>query len=157
MPAWGLWRLAGTAALAAALLALAGPVAAQAAPVGSVKTVQGQVRIVRAGAEHVAAPAFAVHEADEIVTGADGLTGISFDDQTLLSLGPSSRFVIERYVYAQGAGTAARFDSSLARGTLAVVAGKIARSAAEAMKVRTPNAVLGVRGTLFIVEVAGKP
>jgi hypothetical protein len=39
------------------------------------------------------------------------------------------------------------------RGSLAVVSGKIAKSNRDAMKVRTPNTLLGVRGTKFIVEV----
>jgi len=33
------------------------------------------------------------------------------------------------------------------------VSGKIAKSGRDAMQVRTPNSLLGVRGTRFIVEV----
>jgi hypothetical protein len=39
------------------------------------------------------------------------------------------------------------------RGTLAAVSGDIARSSPGAMKVKTPTAVLGVRGTTFAVQV----
>ena len=38
-------------------------------------------------------------------------------------------------------------------GTLAVVSGRIAKKAPQAMTVRTPSAVLGVRGTEFVVSV----
>jgi hypothetical protein len=44
-----------------------------------------------------------------------------------------------------------RFDAALARGTLAVVSGKIAKQAPDAMTVKTPAAILGVRGTEFVV------
>jgi len=138
------------------MIATAAPAAAQDMPVGSFKTVQGSVSIVRGGIEHRATPALAVRVADEIVTGRDGIAGLGFDDQTTLALGPSSRLVINQYVAPSG-GAAPRFESSLSRGMLAVTAGKIARSSADAMTVRTPNAVLGVRGTRFIVEVAAEP
>ena len=46
-----------------------------------------------------------------------------------------------------------RFDASLRQGTLAVVSGRIARQSKDAMKVHTPSAILGVRGTEFVVSV----
>ena len=48
---------------------------------------------------------------------------------------------------------AGRFDASLQRGTLAVVSGRLAKQSADAMTVRTPTAILGVRGTEFVVSV----
>jgi len=36
---------------------------------------------------------------------------------------------------------------------VAIVSGHIAKSAKDAMKVQTPSALLGVRGTRFVVEV----
>ena len=42
---------------------------------------------------------------------------------------------------------------SLNRGTLAVISGRIAKQSPEAMTVRTPTAILGVRGTEFVVKV----
>jgi hypothetical protein len=38
-------------------------------------------------------------------------------------------------------------------GTLAVISGRIASHSPDAMKVRTPTAILGVRGTKFLVQV----
>ena len=49
---------------------------------------------------------------------------------------------------------AGRFDTSLKKGTLAVVSGKMVKQSPDAMKVRTPAAIMGVRGTEFIVQVA---
>jgi len=43
--------------------------------------------------------------------------------------------------------------ADMRRGTLAVVSGDIARSSPGAMKIKTPTAILGVRGTTFAVQV----
>ena len=141
----------------ACILAGSVPVGAQELPIGRLRTVEGAVTLVRAGAELLAVRAMAIHRDDQIVTGPDGRAGVTFDDLTLLAIGPSSRFSVDRYARPGASPEAARFETTLTRGTLAVVAGKIARAHAEAMKVRTPNAVLGVRGTEFIVEVDGRP
>ena len=43
--------------------------------------------------------------------------------------------------------------STLSQGTLAVISGKMVKQSPEAMHVRTPSAIMGVRGTEFIVRV----
>jgi hypothetical protein len=48
---------------------------------------------------------------------------------------------------------AGKFDASLKKGTLAVVSGKIVKQSPGAMRVRTPAAIMGVRGTEFVVQV----
>ena len=45
-----------------------------------------------------------------------------------------------------------KFDATLRQGTLAVVSGKIAKQSPEAMTVRTPATILGVRGTEFVIS-----
>ena len=44
------------------------------------------------------------------------------------------------------------FESTLSRGKLAVVSGKIAKHGLDHMKVSTPTSILGVRGTEFLVD-----
>ena len=51
---------------------------------------------------------------------------------------------------------AGAFETTLRQGTLSVVSGKIAGQTPEAMKVRTPAAVLGVRGTEFLVRTVDR-
>jgi hypothetical protein len=90
--------------------------------------------------------------ADVVKTGADGSAGITMRDDSRLSIGPNSVLALERFDFDptthQG-----RFDSRLDRGTLAAVSGRLARQSPDAMTVRTPSAVLGVRGTEFVVAV----
>ena len=138
-----LWALAGFA------LAFA----ANASEVGQVKTAKGTVHLERGGQRVAAQPGTPVREGDLLVTGADGAAGLTFSDNSLLSVGPSSSLAIDRYAFDPTT-HAGRFDSTLRRGTLAGVSGKIVKQAPEAMRVRTPGAIMGVRGTEFAVRVS---
>lgn len=138
--------------LAAAVLALVSLVASAAPlPAGMLKRVEGEVKVLRGDQQITGVIGLPVFPADTIVTGRDGAAGITFDDNTLMSLGPSARFVIDRFQF-NSTTHEGRFESTLKRGRLAVVSGKIAKHEQDAMKVRTPSSVLGVRGTEFIVE-----
>lgn len=144
MQAWGLALLLGSCAASAA--------ADEAA--GMFKVVRGTVAVERQGASLPATVGMAVYQSDRIVTGADGSAGITFADNALLSLGPSSRLSLDRYAFDSTTYDGA-FETTLSGGKLAVVSGKIAHHQPDAMKVRTPSSILGVRGTKFLVEVNG--
>ena len=88
---------------------------------------------------------------DVVTTGVDGSVGITFLDNSLLSAGPNSVLAIERYAFNSTTHEGA-FESSLRKGTLSVVSGKIAKQSSDAMKVKTPSSILGVRGTEFLVQ-----
>lgn len=145
----------GCLAIAAALglVALAGFTAARADDVGQVKVSRGAVHIERAGQTLPAPVGTRVQQTDVIVTGADGAAGITFDDDSRLSVGPESRLAIERFAFDPTTHRGA-FDAALQRGTLSAVSGKITRQTPEAMKVRTPAAILGVRGTELLVRTS---
>jgi hypothetical protein len=128
---------------------------AQGTKIAQVKTASGQVTIARDGASLPAKIGDFLYEKDVIQTGADGGIGITFTDNTAMSTGPNSEVSLEEY----------RFDSSnfkgamltdMRKGTLAMVSGDIARSTPGAMRVKTPTAILGVRGTRFAVQVEGE-
>lgn len=137
------------AAAVAMTASMAGPLPAQEA--GHVKVSRGAVQIERAGQKVPAAIGAVVQAGDVVSTGADGSVGITFLDNSLLSAGPNSVLAIDRFAFDSTThqGT---FESSLRKGTLAVVSGKLAKQSPEAMKVKTPAAVLGVRGTEFLVR-----
>ena len=86
------------------------------------------------------------------MTGKDGRIGVTFIDNTRFSVGPNSRIAVSQFEYDRTRQRGA-FVTQVDRGSLAVVSGKIAKSGRDTMKVRTPNSLLGVRGTRFIVEV----
>ena len=124
-----------------------------AADVGEVKTVNGSAFIEREGARHPAKVGQQVRQSDRLVTGADGSVGVTFLDNTLVSAGPNSTLVIDTYRF-DSTTHAGKFDASLQRGSLAVISGKMVKQSPDAMRIRTPSSVLGVRGTEFVVKVA---
>ena len=122
--------------------------------VGQIKSAKGAVHIERAGQKLPATVGEKVLQSDTVVTGADGSVGITFIDNSLLSAGPNSTLTIEHFAFDPTTHGGA-FDTRLSRGTLSVVSGKIAKQTPGAMTVKTPAAILGVRGTEFVVRAEG--
>lgn len=127
-------------------------VPALAAEAGRVKVSKGEVQIERDGKRLAAPVGTMIHARDTVKTGSDGSVGITFQDNSLLSAGPNSELVIERFVF-DSTTHKGEFDTALKKGTLAVVSGKIVKQSPEAMRVKTPAAIMGVRGTEFVVKV----
>ena len=142
----------GLRILVAVAFTLAFAVTALAAEIGRIKTARGEVSVERAGSAQPGTVGLRLLTSDIVKTGADGAVGITMDDESLLSAGPNSVLVLEQYAFDPNTGKG-RFDTSLNRGTLVVISGRIAKqSPPDAMTVRTPAAVLGVRGTSFAVS-----
>lgn len=134
------------------LVALAaGSAAAQVA--GYVKTVSGQASIVTAGKQMAAQPGTPLSIGDVVRTGADASLGITLKDNTMLSFGPSTTFTLESFLFAPAQG-GLQLGGSLGAGSLHYVSGAIARLKPEAVKIKTPTGIIGVRGTRFVAVVA---
>ena len=134
-----------------ALIALLGA-NAQAADIGQIKVSRGNVAIERGGVALRGDAGTRVQGSDVVKTGSDGAVGITMTDNSLLSAGPNSVLVLDRYEF-DSTTDQGRFDASLRRGTLAVVSGRLAKQSPDAMTLTTPSAILGVRGTEFVVTV----
>ena len=132
------------------LLGLAGPVCANDS--GIVKTVRGQVRIERDSGNLEAKVGDPVQERDRVIVQGGSSIGISMSDETLLSIGPNSTMVINKYSY-NPVTREGQVETSILKGTLRYVTGLIGQANPEAIKVMTNTATIGLRGTEFIVEV----
>ncbi len=89
------------------------------------------------------------YKSDVIQTDSNSSVGISFPDGTALNLVSSTRIVLNECTYdANSTSNAALI--SLVQGTFAFVAGKVAHSGD--MKIETPVATVGVRGTTGWVQ-----
>ena len=141
------------AMILAAVLAFAGP--AMAADVGLIKVSKGNVQVERAGAKMPAAIGMGLQASDVIVTGADGSAGVTFTDNSLVSVGPNTVFAIDKYSF-DSTTHQGEFEGNLKQGRLAAVSGKMVKQTPESMKIRTPSAIMGVRGTEFLVQVDEK-
>ena len=121
--------------------------------VGQIKVMAGTVYLERDGKRVPAQVGMAVRQSDSLITGFDGTAGVTFTDNSLLSVGPNSTLAIDRYAF-DSTTHAGQFDASLKKGSLAVVSGKIVKQSPGAMRVHTPTSIMGVRGTEFAVKVS---
>ena len=70
----------------------------------------------------------------------------------MVSLGPASEINVANYLF-NPADQELSFVTRLLRGTFSFITGQIAKLAPQNVKLETPNATLGVRGTKFVVKV----
>jgi hypothetical protein len=85
-----------------------------------------------------------VYQHDVIETGADGAVGFALNDGTAFNVSSKARIALDEFVYEpKGAANSALI--TLTKGTFTFIAGKVSTSGA--MKVETPVATMGVRGT----------
>ena len=140
--------------LATALVAVAfQPIlAAAGSGIGRVKKVSGTAVVERAGVKLPVKPGFVLERGDTLVTTKGGRVGVTFNDNTRFAAGPNSRVSIPEFTFDDTTHQGS-FVAQVDKGAVAIISGLIAHSAKDAMKVRTPSALLGVRGTRFVVEV----
>jgi len=131
-------------------LVSAGPVVAH--DVAQIKVASGTVLIERGSQRLFGVAGTRLQQSDVVRTGINGSAGITFSDHTIMSAGPGSVIALDRYAF-NSMTHAGRLDASMRNGTLSIVSGKIAKQSPDAMKVRTPATILGVRGTEFFVQV----
>jgi hypothetical protein len=133
-------------------LFLAGMATQAMADIGRVKLASGVATILRGSQTLPATSGLVLQKGDMLVTGKDGRIGVTFNDNTRFAAGPNSRVAVADYEFDDTTHKGV-FLTRVDRGSLAVVSGQIAKSSKDAMRVRTPTSLLGVRGTRFVVEV----
>lgn len=146
----------GPALLAAGLLLALPPVVGAADHAGYVMTVRGEAFVTHSGRQSAAQVGTPVTVGSALKTGADGAMGVTLRDNTVLSFGPDTEFLLEEFLFASeddAGGDAMRFSARLVRGSLNFLSGVIARLKPEAVTLKTPGATIGVRGTHFLVKV----
>jgi hypothetical protein len=120
--------------------------------IGYVKTVTGEAWVITAG-QHVKAQAgSAVLLGSQLKTGAAASMGVTFKDDTVMSFGPDTELTVDEYLYAP-AQDQLRLSARLAKGTLNYLSGVIAKLKPDAVSVKTPTSIIGVRGTQFVARV----
>lgn len=123
--------------------------------IGQVKVLKGDAHIIRGDQQLDLSEGIDVFLNDEAVTGTDGSLGLTLSDSTTLSLGPESNLVLDDFVY-DPAGQNLGMDISLLQGTLAYVSGAIASLSPESVKLTTPTATIGIRGTKILIKANPK-
>ncbi len=132
------------------------PVRAQTPPsIGLVKIATGAAFVLRAGASLPATPGLVLFETDSLRTGPDGALGVSLNDDTRISLGPTSEARLAQYQYKPAQGALA-LVLTVVRGAAVYVSGQIAKLSPDAVRLETPSAIVGVRGTTVAMRVAAE-
>lgn len=128
--------------LLATLLLLMYTTSAFADPTAIVAALRGDVQVnqksIAVGDE--------LHEGDTVTTGDRSFTVLQFVDGAKVTIRPSSVLVIDQYADN-------RAQINLVQGGLRMVTGAWAKSNPEDYRVKTPVALMGVRGTEFSVQL----
>ncbi len=133
-----------------ALFSIQAPAVDQSA--GSIKTYQPTAVIARDRTEQSVQIGGPVHAGDTIITGANGAVGIMFQDGSVLSLGPDTEFLIEEFLFEPDVANVS-FLTRLSHGTASFLSGAIGRISPSSVKFKTPDAILGLRGTKVLIKV----
>jgi hypothetical protein len=121
---------------------------------GTVKTLTGEAwrQDIHGDAPQALHVGDRVQEGDQLHTAGASSVGVTLADDTLVSMGAESRFVIQRFSFDPQTNHGNLIGHVL-RGTMAFVTGLIAKMNPGNMEIHTPAATVGIRGTEFIVDV----
>ena len=150
------WVLCGFAGWASAQAPAAEPAtggaAVQAPQIGSIERVSGTVTVTTAAqAARPAREGEAVREGDLIITQASSETLIKLRDETTLSIRQNSQLRLVEYRFERAPSDG--FVANLLKGSLRKVSGLIARSQPRNVRLTTPTATVGIRGTDYEVII----
>jgi len=123
--------------------------------VARVKIVAGTATIVRNEKVITMNRDEKIYTGDTLKTGADGSMGITFRDNTILSLGPDSIVVIHEFLFAPAQGKLS-IVTRLIKGTAAYLSGVIAKLSPQSVRFETPVGTVGFRGTKVLVRIDGR-
>jgi hypothetical protein len=119
--------------------------------IGRVDALSGSATVVRNGVTVSLNVGDTVRKGDVVQTSGGSSVAIVFTDGSTFSLNANARMVLDEFVYAAG-GTGNSALISLVQGTFSFVAGQVAKTGD--MKVETPVATMGIRGTAVLVEIS---
>lgn len=138
--------------IALSILCLILPVYGKESIAGSVKIVQGGATVIRNTETLPAREGMHLLVGDSLQTAGDGRLGVILQDGTRVSMGPNTKLSIDQFLY-EPAQEQFGLVLKLARGVMAYISGKIAQFSPGSVRVETPVAVCGLRGTELAVTI----
>ena len=120
---------------------------------GMVIASRGEVSALANGESRELKQGDSVYVNDEILTSARSFAVLQFTDGAKVTVRPDSNLIIEAYLYAGNDSDEATLN--LVSGGLRIITGAMAKTNPEKYKVRTPVALMGVRGTEFSIMLCG--
>ena len=110
---------------------------------------RGEVIATSADVQRTLTQGDTVYVEDQVVTGDRSFAILQFIDGAKVTVRPNSKIIIEQYVFDGGDDDAATLN--LLEGGLRIITGVMAKTQPESYKVKTPVALMGVRGTEFSI------
>lgn len=120
--------------------------------VALVKSVSGRVEVLRGGARLSAQPGMQLIRSDRILSGPDSTAGIVFIDGTRITVGASAEIEVSQYLFDPKQSKYG-FSLFVKKGSAIYSSGRLGKLAPDAVKLKTPRATIGIRGTRFVVTV----
>ena len=118
--------------------------------IGHVTKLAGNATAIRNGVSIILNQGDNVNKGDVVQSGSDSTLGITFIDGTVFGLASNAKMVLNEMIYDPN-GSDNKSLLSLVQGTISFVAGATAKKGD--MKVDTPVATMGIRGTAVLVEI----
>ena len=120
--------------------------------IGDVRQQQGDSVIERKTGDKITSTTGLGIESLDTVRTAQGRTSIQFVDDTRVDVTENSKLVIDEFIYDPNTKTGA-LSIKAGFGTVRYASGQIAKNSKQNVKISTPTAVVGVRGTDFSMTV----
>jgi hypothetical protein len=118
--------------------------------VGHVAKMTGSASVVRNGVTVDVQNGDAVYQSDVVQTGSGSTLGLVLNDGTTFNLSAGARLMLNDLTYdASSTSNSALF--TLVQGAASFVAGQVARTGD--MKIGTPVATMGIRGTVVVLDI----
>ena len=130
------------------ILFCAGPLWAS---IGNVDQVEGNGVIDRDKEDITIKQELPIEQYDTVKTG-NGKVGILFVDDTRVDVTQHSKLIIDEFVYDPNSGTG-KLSLKAKLGTVRYASGQIAKNSKQNVKITTPTATIGVRGTDFTMTI----
>lgn len=124
------------------------------ANIGTISELQGTAIEVKRKSQTIKGqPKGSIESMDIVVVGSRTSTGITFVDNTKVSITENSRLVIDDFVYDPKSKDAGKLGMKVALGTVRYASGQVAKNNPQNVNIKTPTASIAVRGTDFAMTV----
>ena len=120
--------------------------------IGNIAALKGNGKIIRDAKSLKIKSGMVLEVQDKVVTSSKSRVQVILKDDTVVTIGPDTSFVFDKYTY--GSGSNSEVAMHINHGFFRSVTGKIGKIAPERFKVKTVSATIGIRGTDFSALVS---
>lgn len=123
------------------------------ASVGKITATKGEVFISRDGKQITATKGSLLELQDSIITKENSKALVLLNDKTSITVGKNSNLGIEDFVLDVQKPSKSKATFKFGKGIFRTITGQIGKINKDKFKIKTKSASIGIRGTVFVVEV----